>query len=133
MEQCLDGVLLQTCADDAQSADGRCTAVAHIRGARYIVIVDPLTVRACYNALCTQDIAVLLCILQCLQCALNLLHGVLACCLCAPALEYLVCMMMMLMIVFGRATGFIKDDDAASGQETVETEEDGWEEQEDLI
>ena len=45
----------------------------------------------------------------------------------------LMLVMMMLMIVFGRATGFIKDDDAASGQETVETEEDGWEEQEDLI
>ena len=45
----------------------------------------------------------------------------------------LMLLMMILMFVFGRATGFFKDDDADSGQETVETEADGWEEQEDLI
>ena len=73
--------------------------MADIRCARNIVVVDPLTVRAGYDALCTQNIAVLIGILECLECALDFLDSVLSCRLGTPALEYLVCMMMMLVIV----------------------------------
>ena len=108
LEQLGDGILLDTGTDDAQSADGCSTAVAHIRCAGYIVIVNPLAVRTGNDALRPQNQAIGLRITQCFEGCLNLLLGVGSCCLSTPALEHLIGMVMVLVVVVMAAAGAVR-------------------------
>ena len=78
---------------------------------RYIVEVDPAAVLCRYNALGTEDHAVLVCVFQSRQSVGDLLLGVLPGRLYAPAGEHFICMvvmvMFMVMIVVMAAAGAV--------------------------
>ena len=98
MKEFRHGILFQSGTDHAQSADRGGTAVTDIRRAGYIVIVDPLSVCTCHNALGTQHIAIGIGISEGFECCPDLVHGVLSCRLGTPALKDLICMMMVMLM-----------------------------------
>ena len=66
-KQLADRVFLQLGADDTKSARDLRAAGSDIRFARYIVEVDPLSVLALYDALCSEHETVSVRIFQCFQ------------------------------------------------------------------
>ena len=95
-------------ANDTKPSGGAGTAAANVRCTRYIVKVDPAAVLCWYNALGTEDHAVLVCVFQSRQSVGDLLLGVLPGRLYAPAGEHFVCMVVvMLVIVVMAAAGAV--------------------------
>ena len=66
-KQLADRVFLQFGADDAKSSGDLCAAGSDIRFTRYIVEVNPLSVFALYDTLCSEHKAVSVRIFQCFQ------------------------------------------------------------------
>ena len=95
-------------ANDTKPSGGAGTAAANVRCTRYIVEVDPTAVLCRYNALGTEDHAVLVCVFQSRQSVSDLLLGVLPGRLYAPAGEHFICMVVvMLVIVVMTAAGAV--------------------------
>ena len=95
-------------ANDTKPSGGAGTAAANVRCTRYIVEVDPAAVLCRYNALGTEDHAVLVCVFQSRQSVGDLLLGVLPGRLYAPAGEHFVCLVVvMLVIVVMAAAGAV--------------------------
>ena len=108
MEQFGQGIFVNAGANDTKPSGGAGTAAANVRCTRYIVEVDPAAVLCRYNALGTEDHAVLVCVFQSRQSVGDLLLGVLPGRLYAPAGEHFVCMVVvMLVIVVMAAAGAV--------------------------
>ena len=99
MEQLLQRVLVELRADDADAARDLCAAAAHIALAGDIVKVDPAAVDCGHDALGAQHNAVFLLVKQRLEDSRDLVVGVLARGLGAPACEHLVGVVMVVVVV----------------------------------
>ena len=92
------GILLELCADDAESARNGGRTLADIDFTRDEVKMQPSAVRVGNDALCAQNEAVLFLVLQIVQNSVQFVFAKLLGRFCAPACKDLVCMMMMLVL-----------------------------------
>lgn len=102
-EQLCNSFFLELCTNNTKSAYGACRACSYIGHTGNIVIVYPCAVSTLYDALCTQNIAVLLLILKCLQRCTYLIGCELLCSFSAPAGEYFICMVVVMIVVVAAA------------------------------
>ena len=70
----MDFFAVDFCTDYADSSDDSCAAYSYIRFARYIVEVNPLTILAFYDTLCTEHETVFVFVFKCCENFCNLFH-----------------------------------------------------------
>ena len=106
-ENLLYFIVVDAGADDTNSADNTCCAIANVRLCGNVIEVDPLSVLTLYDALGTENHTEGVILGECLENALNLSKGELLGGLTAEAGEYLVSVVMVVTVVMTSALAML--------------------------